>query len=187
MRSMTRSRTVLALLALGALLLGLSRAPWVQVVLNGAVRRDTVTVAAADVAPQVPAAALMVLAAATALSIAGPRARRVILALATLGGVLAVWGCVTVLTDPRRALVTALTGRVVPSASPGVTAAVWASSVVSVLVAVVSGAAQRTVGTWPGRRASSGRFDRATVSDAVHTPAGDWDALTRGEDPTRED
>lgn len=181
---LTRPRTCLWLLLLSAALVGLGRIPWLRVTLAGTVRNDVLTASAADLAPMVPAAAIVGLAGAAALSIAGVRAARAVLALITAAAGLAVYGCISVLANPEAGTRGMLGDRVVTGASSSLTYAGWLALVCAVLLGVGSLVAQAAVAGWPARRRSGERFERSSDGVAARSPAGDWDALSRGEDPT---
>lgn len=87
--------------ALGsAALLLVSRGPWLLIKTDDALRAQTLSVSGSDAMPAVSAAALVGLACAGALSIAGPRARSVIFLVSMSAAVLAGWAVSSVLLDP---------------------------------------------------------------------------------------
>lgn len=180
---------LLLLLAAGAV--GLVTVPtWVtgsgSSVLDGAV---TVAVDGAAAAPQAPAAALVLLAAAGALALVGRVGRWVVAAVSAGSGVLVLAAGATVLADPAAAVAGAVadaTG-VAGAAGATTTAGPAAAVVVGVLVVGLAVALLRAPGAWDQR---SRRHDRPAGPDAGATATGaaderaDWDALTRGDDPS---
>ncbi|UZN01585.1 Trp biosynthesis-associated membrane protein [Cellulomonas sp. S1-8] len=185
-----RGRWVLALL-LAAGVVGLVTVPtWVTgsgtSVLDGAV---TVTVDGAAAAPQAPAAALVLLAAAGALALVGRAGRWVVAAVSAGAGVLVLAAGAAVLADPSGAVsgavadATGVTGASGATTTAGPAAAV----VVGVLVVLLAVALARAPGAWDHR---SRRHERPVGPDTGGTDPGaaderaDWDALTRGDDPS---
>jgi uncharacterized membrane protein (TIGR02234 family) len=143
-----------------------------------------VDVPGSQAAPVVPAVALVALAAAAAASIAGRAGRWLAGAVVTLAGLAAVAGTLALLADPvaaadaRLAEVTAGTG--VPADAVTVTA--WpALTLVPATVLALAG----LLVVVTGRRWDTGRrFEAAPAGDRGPEPVSDWDALTRGTDPT---
>lgn len=181
---------LLLLLAAGAV--GVAARPtWVVAdaagVLDGA---GTVTVAGTAAAPQLSAAALVLLAAAGAVTLVG-RAGRWVVAVVTVGaGVLVVGAALAVLGDPGAAAdgaVSDVTGvvaaEVTASSTPGPTAALVVGAAVAVLGVLLA----RAGGAWQVR---SRRHEHPAASPGTPPAAGhgderaDWDSLTRGDDPS---
>lgn len=186
-----RGRWVLLLL-LAAALVGLVALPtWVAAegtsTLDGTV---TVTVTGAQAAPQMRAAALVLLAAAGAVTLVGRVGRWVVAAVTAGAGVLVVAGGTGVLLEPGVAVAGPLaeaTG--VASAQPtaDVTAGPALAVGAGVLVVLLAVALLRAPGPW-GQRPR--RHERPTTSAAGPVAASapderaDWDALSRGDDPS---
>ncbi|MBL0886350.1 Trp biosynthesis-associated membrane protein [Myceligenerans indicum] len=212
---LTRTRVLGALVALGGVSLAATSVTWLTTEVATALRPDVAVAATgADAAPAVGAAALVLLACGPALALTGRAGRYVVLTVAALAGAGVSAGALSVIADRAAAGasaaadaagVTDLTGPVVLTPWPWTTAA---AGVLAVLVAVVAAFAARR---WPqvSRRherdgARGDDREPGTVA-AVRTgpgtpepseadapgegpdPADDWDALTRGEDPTRDD
>lgn len=192
-----------AALAVG--LLVASSRPWVVVALpDPLVGTERLAVPGGQAAPVVAALALVALACAGALTLA----RRIGSVVAVVG--LAVAGLAAaamsslVLVDPERAARTAVaeaTGLTPASVDPGAGGAEatgWPvlTVVLALLLVVVALAGVRGRRSWQSAR----RIDPASATSRppAHTegasvdsgtspaPADDWDALTRGEDPTRD-
>jgi uncharacterized membrane protein (TIGR02234 family) len=183
------SAAVLALLGGGLGLLAASR-PWVHaVVLDPVLGRTAVTASGRQAAAVVPAVALVALAGGIALLLARTVGRLVTGLLLVVAGAAQVAATVGILRSPRPA-VEELVGRAM--------GAVGASDVQVSLtgwpwLAVVSGVLVAAAGVWTVLRARSwsgptSRYD-APSARADHTgtddPPDTWDALSRGEDPTR--
>ena len=205
---LTRVRVLWALLLLGAAALGCASATWITTEVATAVRpTELVTATGNEAAPVVSAAALVLLACGPTLALTGRVGRYVVLAVAALAGVGVLAGVFTVVGDRDTAGraaaadavgVTELTAPVELTAWPWTTAVAGA---LAVAVALVAGFAARR---WPEvsrRHERDGTVGTPTGHDGVTDddgtasgrgtpepdPAADWDALSRGEDPTRED
>jgi hypothetical protein len=208
----TRTRTVLALLVLGALTFGTGSPTWVTTTVATALEPEVAVAAAGtSAAPGVGAGALVLLAAGIACALTGRVARYVALLVAAAAGVLVVVSTLVVVGDPLPAATAAAsaTSGVTELTSP-VTLTAWpwaavATGVLAVVVAVWGAVAAR------GWTATSGRHERADAAasgsatadapapGATRTSAADgtavgpddeidphdaWDALSRGDDPT---
>ncbi|GIG39470.1 Trp biosynthesis-associated membrane protein [Cellulomonas phragmiteti] len=181
-----------ALLVLAAAAVGAVGLPtWVAAegtsVLDGPVAVD---VAGRLAAPQVPAAALVLLAAAGAVALVGRVGRWVVAVVVAGAGALAAGAAATVLADPAGAVSGAVadaTGVTAGDATASATGAPVVALTVGVLVVVLAGALARAGGPWHQR---SRRHERPAVHGAVAPDQGavderaDWDALTRGDDPS---
>lgn len=210
---MTRTRTVLALLVLGALTFGTGSPTWVTTTVATALEPEVAVAAAGtSAAPGVGAGALVLLAAGIACALTGRVARYVALLVAAAAGVLVVVSTLVVVGDPTPAATAAAsaTSGVTELTSP-VTLTAWpwaavATGALAVVVAVWGAVAAR------GWAATSGRHERADATasgsatadapapGATTTSAADdgtavgpddeidphdaWDALSRGDDPT---
>jgi hypothetical protein len=178
----TRVRLVLVLagIATAALVLLAWTQPWFAVTLTTGFALD---VAGDRAAPALTAFAFAGLAAAAALTIAG-RVVRVVLGVlqAAIGAAVAVIAAAA-LADPVGAEVTAVSGRAsiaelvlaaVPTPFPYLAVIAGCAVAVTGLLVIV------TASRWPG---ASRRYE--ADRDRSASPAGDWDALTGGDDPTR--
>lgn len=186
-RSLVVLGTVLAALAA----FGSTTQTWLAVTLpQEAVQTPAIAVAGSDAATAVTAFALVALAAALAVSIAGTVARWIIAVLvAVAGGAIAV-SSAGVAADPASAAAPAIgdalgvTGR--EGASVSVTAMPWVAVVAGVLLVacaawiVVAGRHWRAARRYE-KSASSGTGPTDQNADEIDS----WDTLTRGEDPTR--
>jgi uncharacterized membrane protein (TIGR02234 family) len=183
-----RGRWVALLLAAAALA-GLVALPtWVRgtgaSALEGAV---TVQVAGAAAAPQVGGAALVLAAAAGALGLVA-RAGRVLVAVVAAGAGLLVAGAgVAVLRDPAGAVTGALadaTG-VPTAASTALTPWPAVALVLGAATVLLAAALLRAPGDWT-RRSSRHEVPAARPARDGHEPdeRDDWDALSRGDDPS---
>lgn len=211
--SLTRTRALLALLALGGIALATTSATWVSTEVATALRPDVPVVATgAEAAPVVGAAALVLLACGPALALTGPAGRYVVLVVAALSGAGVAAGALAVAADPSAA------GTAAAAAAAGVTELAgpvalspwpWTTAVAGALALLVAVAAAFSARRWP---AASRRHERDPARAGSRPvgpgasgprpagpasapapprnepdPADDWDALTRGEDPTRDD
>lgn len=192
-----RSRRLAVLLvlagALAALLSGTQR--WVGAAVRDVPGTDTVSAAGGSVAAGVPALALVALAGAVVLLTAGPVARTLaaILLLAAGPGITVL--AVLVLADPAAALAPALTAatgtRGGVARDVAVTAWPVLAAVAGALVAAGAAVALARGRFWPGpsRRyerdgAPSGAAAASTPAPTTRNELDDWNALSRGEDPT---
>ncbi|MFD2794787.1 Trp biosynthesis-associated membrane protein [Promicromonospora vindobonensis] len=169
---MTRTRTVLALLVLGALTFGTGSPTWVTTTVATALESEVAVAAAGtSAAPGVGAGALVLLAAGIACALTGRVARYVALVIAAAAGVLVVASTLVVVGDPTPAATAAAsaTSGVTELTSP-VTLTLWpwaalATGVLAVVVAVWGAIAA------PGWAATSGRHERTDLA-AAGAPAG---------------
>ncbi|MEV0953113.1 Trp biosynthesis-associated membrane protein [Promicromonospora sp. NPDC050249] len=210
---MTRTRTVLALLVLGALTFGTGSPTWVTTTVTTALEPEVAVAAAGtSAAPGVGAGALVLLAAGIACALTGRVARYVALLVAAAAGVLVVASTLVVVGDPTPAATAAAsaTSGVTELTSP-VTLTAWpwaavASGVLAVVVAVCGAIAARgwtatsgrheradtaasgsaTTGTSAGATTGTSAADDGTAvgPDDEIDPHDAWDALSRGDDPT---
>lgn len=186
-----RGRWAVLLLAAAALV-GLVALPtWVvgegSHALDGTI---DVPVSGSLVAPQTGAAALVLAAAAGAVALVGRAGRWVVAAVAAGAGVLVVTGALTVLADPAgaaAATVAEVTGVAPDGAAATTTVAPAVAAVLGALVIMLAGALARARGAWDQR---SRRHERPAVRTAgapggdEHDERADWDALSRGDDPS---
>ncbi|ADG74886.1 Trp biosynthesis associated, transmembrane protein, Oprn/Chp [Cellulomonas flavigena DSM 20109] len=186
-----RGRWVLLLLVAAGLVALVSAPTWVTTegtsTLDGTVR---VVVTGAQAAPQTRAGALVLLAAAGAVALVGRVGRWVVAAVTAGAGALVVGGAAAVLLDPAGAATTPLaqaTGVVTAQPVADVTAGPAAAVGVGLLAVLLAVALLRAPGAWEQR---SRRHERLTARGGVAPAAGppdersDWDALSRGDDPS---
>jgi uncharacterized membrane protein (TIGR02234 family) len=209
-RRLGRGPAVLVLLVAGAALLVTTLGTWVSAPVAGTLGTETVSVGGAAAAPVVPSVALVVLAAALALGLSGRVVRMLAAVLAALAGAAALVAVLAFLGDPAtpaQAAAGELIGVREISAEPVVTALPYLALGVAAVILVLGVALPFLVGQWGrvGRRYERGpgpdpaAVDAATRGSSAPSPtvspaAGsarttrmeDWDALSRGEDPSEE-
>lgn len=188
-----RGRWVVAVLAAAAVVGLLALPTWVLATAGTPVDGDVaLAVPGAAAAPGTVAGALVLLACAGALALVGRVGRWVVVGVLVLAGLLVAASAGAVLTDPAgpaAAAVAEATG-VVPAAPQARTTA-W-----PVVAVVVGGGLVLLAGGLA--RASTGWLPASTRHEApaagARTPAGgapderdDWDALSRGDDPSHAD
>lgn len=182
MRARPRRRAVvLALIVLGAVLLATGSATWVTATTWTALDAVVVEVPGSRAAPAVQAAGLIVGAAALALAMARRVAALVAAGAVVLGGVLAVVGSVVVVTGPAdvaRAGAAHDVGVGGAVEGVGLTWAPWAGLLVGLAVVGAGVGAALASRHWH----VGTRHEAPTSARAV--PTDDWDALTRGTDPS---
>ncbi|PFG43091.1 tryptophan-associated transmembrane protein [Isoptericola jiangsuensis] len=186
----TRSRAVVALLALGGAAFAVSAPVWLRTTVSTALEPQVaIEVAGTTAAPAVSAAAFVTLACALATTLAGAVARRVALAVALLGGLAVGGGAAAVLLDPEGPAVAAAAdaaGVTTLTSSVTVTAWPWFTLVVGLAIVLVAVASFLGASSW---QASGGRHERAgaapgpVVADEPDAQS-DWDALSGGTDPS---
>ena len=192
MSRLTRGRTVLACLLAGALLLLAAGRTWLEVDLGGMLAgAGASSVSGNDAAPLVSALALVGLAGAAAVSLAGRVGRTVAGVLVVLAGLGGIAGSVAVLVSPVPAATSAVAeqtmGAALTAEQVSVTGWPAAAAVLAALLAVTGVVVLVAGRRWEsGRRFESASPDRAD-SPARREPVADWDALSRGDDPTAED
>jgi uncharacterized membrane protein (TIGR02234 family) len=194
----------LVVLALGVVGAGLAfltaTRPWLDVTV-----RDPLTGSGRlhpdgrDVASLVPAAALVALAASAAAVTMRRVGRQVAGLLLVAAGAAIASAAVNVLADPRGAAAETArlaTGRTGDLSGVTATAAVWVVlAVVAGVPVVLAGALTILRGRrWsglsarydaPGPQAAPGEAAATPIADPSEDPAQAWDALSRGDDPTR--
>jgi uncharacterized membrane protein (TIGR02234 family) len=191
--ALDRRRAVLGALALGALALAATAAPWVRATTSSALQEEVVvSVSGSDAAAASAAGALVVLAAALAMALGGRWGARAAGAGVALGGLLVAVSAGGVLADPAgpaSAAAQQAVGVGTLVGDPTTTPAVWLALLAGVLVTVLGLLAVVAAGGWArGAR----RHDRQGAPTPARTEGPDapledqdaWDALTRGEDPT---
>lgn len=163
---------------------------------------ETIRVSGGTVAPTIVAAALVLLAATGALALVGKAGRWFVVATVALAGVLVVAGSVGVLRDPAAAVAPTVAERIgVERVVVGVDVGAWP------WIAVAAGVLDALVAVWIARVSQAwvvaGGRDRHVRAEAVGGPgvaAGtapqadepvderdQWDALSRGDDPSEGD
>lgn len=180
-----------ALVVLAAAAAGLVTVPtWVTVRVTTALAGDVAVAAAGpDAAPQVVAGALALLASAAALALVGRFGRVVVGVVVAACGALVAAAGVAVLRDPAAAAAAAVAERtgVEPAGLDArLGAGPAAAVVVGVLVVLLGVAVTRAPGAWSQR---SRRHEAPDGRTAAAPPDGDdgrsdWDALSRGDDPS---
>lgn len=190
-----RTAAVAVLVGLGAALLAASAAPWLVVPVSTAIAEASVSVPGSRAVPAAPAGALVLLAGGLAVAIAGRVARVVASVVVGVVGLLASVATARFVADPTPAALASsaeATGVRELAGTPTTTA--WpVVALVLCLLAVVAGAVvARASWRWPA--GGSGRRYERTGSDDGAAPVppsdprtramDDWDALSRGEDPT---
>lgn len=181
-RALPRRRAVLAAAAGGLGLLATGPATWVHGRTWTALAEVEVTVPGTRAAPVVAAAGLLVLAAALALALARRRAAVLAAVVVAVGALLAGLGAGTVLADPARVATAGAARDVGVDAAVSdvaATGAPWLVLVLTVLIAAVAVVAALAAPGWT----TSGRHD----APVTERPRDDWEALSRGEDPTADD
>ncbi|SEE16295.1 Trp biosynthesis-associated membrane protein [Ruania alba] len=202
---LSRRTAVLILLVCGAALLGVSLLEWASAPVRTTIGSGgTARVTGTDGAPLVPSVALLIMAAGLAIGLAGRITRVVAAVLAALGGVLAVVASVAFLRDPRTPVTSAtaeLTGVRELGGAVSMTAAPWVALALGAVVAVLGLVLPLRMGRWA---AAAQRYERSTSDQdsgsgertgddagtggsraaGPSTTMSDWDALSRGEDPT---
>ncbi|CAM5778125.1 Trp biosynthesis-associated membrane protein [Cellulomonas persica] len=202
-----RGRAAGALL-LAAALTGLSAVPtWLTATTESVLgAAETIRVSGAAAAPTLVAAALVLLAATGAVALVGRIGRWVVVATVALAGLLVVGGAVGVLRDPAAAMAPAVAdqigiervvGDVVVAAWP------WVALGVGLLDVLLAVWLARASGGWSAteRRDRHARPERHAHGAAAGATAGprtgtrdepvderdQWDALSRGDDPSEAD
>ncbi len=189
---LSRRAVVLGTAVAGAVMLACARAGWLTVAQDDALRDRSVELAGTTVAPVVPAAALVALAAAAALILAGRWLRTAVLVVAAGAGGLTAWSSGRVLADPAAAATgKAGEGLVQSPQAAHVAVTAWPGIALLAGVALVGiGIVAAVFGFAEPRRPPGQRFDAAKPAGHETTgedpdPMSTWDALSRGEDPTR--
>ncbi|MBZ2194639.1 Trp biosynthesis-associated membrane protein [Occultella gossypii] len=207
-RRLGRGPAVLILLVAGAALLVTTLGTWVSAPVAGMLGTETVTVGGAAAAPVVPSVALVVLAAALALGLSGRVVRMLAAVLAALAGAAAAAAVLAFLRDPAtpaQAAAGELIGVREIGGEPAVTALPYLAFGVAAVILVLGIALPFLVGQWGrvGRRYERGSGPAPAGVDAAAPEASapgptaapaagsarttrmeDWDALSRGEDPS---
>lgn len=181
---------LLLALATGASCLG----PWVHAAGVSPLGGIGVSVSGAVAAPAVPATALVLAAAGAAVALAGRLGRWLVVAVVAACGLVVVAAATAVLRHPETsasAAAAARTGVDHLDGAPVVTAGPWAAVVIGLLAVLAAGMIARASAGWS---TSDRRHELHAGAAAEGTPGGsepqppdertDWDALTRGADPS---
>ena len=177
-----------AVVALAALT-GLVATPvWVRAVGVGVLSGTVpVGVRGAVAAPAVPAAALVLAAAGVAVALAGRVGRWLVVAAVVASALMMAWSVAAVLADPVPVARTAaadatgvdrVVGDVVVTAWP------WVAGALALAVLAVAVVLARVAHRWPEPSRRHDVRGRPTARPAAPDAHTDWDALTRGDDPT---
>ena len=172
-------------LATGASSLG----PWVRAAGVSPLGGVGVSVPGATAAPAVPATALVLAAAGVAVALAGRLGRWVVVVVVALGGLAVVGAATAVLVRPEVAATAAAattTGVDHLDGAAHVTAGPWVALVVGVVGVVTAGLLARSSSAWtaPSRRHEVAVAPATTAAPQAPDERSDWDALTRGADPS---
>jgi hypothetical protein len=183
-----RLTTVLGVLVAGAGTVLASTQTFARVAVAGV--HEPVVVAGQAAAPSIAPLGIVALALGLALTIAGRAARIVLGVLLALLGAGIVAAALPSVLDPAvgtRGAITAVTG-VTDVGSLVLTRAGTLWPVVAVIAGVLAAALGVVVLARAGRWTTGGRRFRADESGERSTdPISEWDALTRGSDPTGQD
>lgn len=190
---MRRRTVVVGALVAGALVLATAGQTWVHATgLDGGVVQEA-RASGRQAAPVAAAMALVVMAAALALTTARRLGARLVGVLMALAGVVVASTAVTAALDPVATAASAVaqaTGTTAPAADYAVTAWPWVAAVGG-LLAVTMGLLALVAG---GRWTQSRRYEAPAAVDADTAPGASprgtvdqmdaWDSLSRGDDPT---
>lgn len=163
---------------------------------------ETVRVSGGAAAPALVAAALVLLAATGAIALVGRIGRWLVVATVLLAGLLVVGGAVSVLRDPAAAAAPTVADRIGIERVVGEVAVSpwpWVALGVGLLVVAVAVWLARVSGGWSvagrhdrtARAAATGARDGAAAGSTARAarPVDErdqWDALSRGDDPTEQ-
>ena len=186
--ALSRRSAAALLLGTAGVLAAATAATWLEVATWTPLADTTVPVSGGRAAPAVGAAAFVVATGAVALALARGWGRLVALVGVGLGGLLAVLSTAPVLLDPQgvaEAAARAAVGVGVTTGPPTLTLAPWVALAMGVAGLGLAALAAGASGQWP---APTARHEpEAGVESGGPTsagPADQWDAFTRGEDPT---
>jgi hypothetical protein len=182
-----RAVVTVALLTAGGLAAATSSA-WLRVSTWTPLAETAFVVPGAQAAPAVGAAAFVVATGAVALALARGRGRLVAATGIGLGGLLAAAAAATVLVNPDAGAVAAARSAVgvgVTTGPPAVMVAPWVALAMGVVGVAAGGCALVVSRRWSrptARHVPEAAGDAAAMDG---DPADQWDALSRGEDPTQ--
>lgn len=193
-RGRGRGTVVMVIVAVALLAFGTTTQTWLDVRLpQETVQTPDLAVPGSEAATPVTAFALVALAAALAVSIAGRAARWIIAAILLIAGAGILLTSIRVALDPAGAAGPAIGDAIGVSggaaASVSVTAMPWLAALAGMLLVGAAGWMTITGRGWEKTR----RYDTATGTAAPARPGASahsddidsWDRLTHGEDPTR--
>jgi hypothetical protein len=188
-RRLGRGRAVALVALLGLALFGLTLPTWATAVASTTVGAQQVVVAGTDAAPAAASAALVVLVAGLVLALSGRVTRVLAVAGVVVGGTLGVVSAAGFLADPQPVLeqaAAAVSGVPEISGDPQLTAFPVLALVVAGVTTLVGLALPFVAGSWQrvGRRYEVGASAPAGPADPRTQARDDWDALTRGDDPS---
>jgi len=186
---LSRGRAVALVALLGLALFGLTLPTWATAVASTTVGAQQVAVAGTDAAPAASSAALVVLVAGLVLALSGRVTRVLAVAGVVVGGTLGVVSTAGFLADPRPALeqaAAAVSGVPQIAGEPQLTALPVLALVVAGVTTLVGLAVPFVAGSWEqvGRRYEVSAPEPAGPADPRTQARADWDALTRGDDPS---
>ncbi|NOJ61205.1 Trp biosynthesis-associated membrane protein [Arthrobacter sp. 260] len=165
---------------------------WLTVILpQDAVQTPNLTIPGSDAATAVTAFALVSLAAALAVSIAGRIARILVVAILLIAGVGIVWNSLLVVADPTGAAAPAIGEAIGVSTGSGATLALtvfpWLAAAAGVLLTVTAVWMLLASRGWNRSKRYEKVADEnpsARKSTAHSDEIDSWDQLTKGKDPT---
>lgn len=191
-----RGRAVVLVLILGLALFAASLPTWATGAAPTMVGAQPVAIGGSQAAPGVPSAGAVVLVSALVLGLSGRVTRVLAIIGVILGGALGAVSAAQFLADPAPALLReagAITGVAQLDGDAAVTAFPTVALVVAVLVALAGIGLPFVLGSWHrvGRRYEVGTATDAPDTAPQERPAAgrlramdDWDALSRGDDPS---
>lgn len=205
---MSRRTALLAAAACGVVLLAVGATPWLLLPASTALSAEVLSVSGSQAVPAVPAAGVVVLAAALALAVSGRAARLLAAGAVTLAGSVVVLATGALVRGPEaaaRAAVASATG--VRPAEVAASLTLWPVVAGAVGTATCAAGVFLALASRRWQSAPSGdRYERqpappaGTARSAGSRPRGvraatpdaaprdrtreDWDALSRGEDPS---
>lgn len=190
-RRSTRGRWTAAVVLLAAAVGACAAAPWVTATGASPLGDVTLRAAGSAAAPAVPATALVLAAAGAAIPLAGRVGRWLVALVVALGGLAVAASAVAVVVDPAGVAAQAAASRTGVDhlvGTPDVTAAPWVAALVGAVAVALAAGLVRASARWPvaSRRyeGAPGRPVAPPRADDEPDRQSDWDALTRGTDPS---
>ncbi|MDO4251728.1 MAG: Trp biosynthesis-associated membrane protein [Rothia sp. (in: high G+C Gram-positive bacteria)] len=185
-RLASRTGVVSLMLLVAAAVFATSLWDWIEVELHSSLTASHLKVTGSDAAPAVSSLALVCLAGAITVAIAGPRVRQlvcIVMILAALGMLLSV---IQTLLDPAAAAQSQVgqrTGLEQVAADYRILAWPWCCLLAALANMAVSGWALWVSRSWPLRR----KYERSSpAAGRSRDEIDSWDALTAGVDPTQD-
>lgn len=187
-----KGTVIMATLLFSLLAFASTTQTWLTVILpQDAVQTPNLDIPGSDAATAVTAFALVSLAAALAVSIAGRIARILVVAILLIAGVGIVWNSLLVVADPTGAAAPAIGEAIGVSTGSGATLALtafpWLAATAGVLLTVTAVWMLLASRGWN----RSKRYEKVTEENSsarkttAHSDEIDsWDQLTKGKDPT---